>query len=87
MKPVYDLRYYYNKNIGLLDKAFDGLYYNANTFIKGDIEILIDSILDEKNTDINVQKELYNSKIFAENKIKLTEQRLNFMRKTILGDK
>ncbi|MEC6822481.1 polysaccharide pyruvyl transferase family protein [Photobacterium piscicola] len=87
MKPVYDLRYYYNKNIGLLDKAFDGLYYNANTFIKGDIEMLIDSILDEKNTDINVQKELYDSKIFAENKIKLTGQRLDFMRKTILGDK
>ncbi|MDW2111664.1 polysaccharide pyruvyl transferase family protein, partial [Vibrio sp. 2089] len=34
VKPVFDLRYYYNKNAGLLDNAFEGVYFNYNEYMQ-----------------------------------------------------
>lgn len=78
MKTVGDYRYYYNKNAGLLDKAFGSENVNYNDFIATsikDIESLIDNEID---SIIAKQKLLYESDEFKLKKRNLESQRFEY---------
>ncbi|BBT22112.1 polysaccharide pyruvyl transferase family protein [Aeromonas caviae] len=85
IKPVYDLRYYYNKNVGLLDNAFDGLYYDYGLFVKESISELVDVILFDFENLLIQQNTLYQSTEFASNKATFADVRRSFFNRHLIG--
>jgi polysaccharide pyruvyl transferase WcaK-like protein len=86
MKRVGDYRYYYNKNAGLLDKAFGSENINYNDFIATgikDLEPLIDNGIDNI---IAKQKRLYESDEYKLNKKALAGQRNDYFNSIINMD-
>ncbi|WP_368193332.1 polysaccharide pyruvyl transferase family protein [Aeromonas sp. s8] len=85
IKPVYDLRYYYNKNVGVLDNAFDGLYYDYGLFIKESISDVIEVILFDFDNLLMKQNRLYQSPEFDSNKATLADVRKAFFNRHLIG--
>ncbi|MFQ2612970.1 polysaccharide pyruvyl transferase family protein [Aeromonas caviae] len=85
IKPVYDLRYYYNKNVGLLDNVFDGLYYDYGLFVKESISELVDVILFDFENLLIQQNTLYQSTEFASNKATFADVRRSFFNRHLIG--
>lgn len=85
IKPVYDLRYYYNKNVGLLDNAFEGLYYDYGLFVKESISEVVDVILSDFDNMLMQQMALYQSNEFDLNKTALADVRNAFFNKHLKG--
>jgi polysaccharide pyruvyl transferase WcaK-like protein len=83
IKSVGDLRYYYNKNAGFLDRTFNSENVDYSSFIK---ESLKDVLLSLKNdTALNEQKKLYEHPVHALNKANLTQARESFFSRSIKG--
>ncbi|MFQ1913973.1 polysaccharide pyruvyl transferase family protein [Aeromonas veronii] len=85
IKQVYDLRYYYNKNVGLLDNAFDGLYYDYGLFVKESISEVVDVILFDFENLLIQQNTLYQSTEFASNKATFADVRRSFFNRHLIG--
>ncbi len=78
VKPVFDLRYYYNKNAGLLDNAFEGVYFNYNEYMQESLSGAIQHLIDNYEHIISYQSSLYASSEFSSNKAKLANKRTEF---------
>lgn len=76
-----DHRYYFNKNYGILEYAFEGLQFNEMDFIKVDFPQTL-KYLEENLLDIiRVQNELYHSTQYVENKKWLKKIRFEHLEK------
>lgn len=84
IKPVYDYRYYLNKNTGVLDRAFEGMQYDELDFICFDMLELQNKIFDISDT-LKKQNKLYNDNRYITNKLKLEESRRHFFRENFNG--
>ncbi|MBR9873079.1 MAG: polysaccharide pyruvyl transferase family protein [Vibrionaceae bacterium] len=78
VKPVFDLRYYYNKNAGLLDNAFEGVYFNYNEYMQESLSGAIQHVIDNYDYIIRYQNSLYSSSEFSLNKENLANKRIEF---------
>ncbi|NVC92202.1 polysaccharide pyruvyl transferase family protein [Vibrio natriegens] len=78
IKPVFDLRYYYNKNSGLLDNAFEGVYFNYNEYMQESLSGAIQHVIDNYDSIIRYQNSLYSSSEFSLNKENLANKRIEF---------
>ena len=73
-----DHRYYFNKNYGLLEYAFEGLQFNEIDFMRIDFPATLKYIEENFLDILRVQKELYNSEQYTENKERLKKIRLEY---------
>jgi polysaccharide pyruvyl transferase WcaK-like protein len=80
-----DHRYYFNKNYGLLEYAFQSLEFNEMDFMRIDfldtLNYLEENILDV----IRIQKSLYDTEQFNKNRENLKKIRLNYLDKIKAG--
>lgn len=74
-----DHRYYFNKNYGLLEYAFDGLQFNEMDFIRIDFPSTLKHIEENFSDILRVQKELYSSEQYKKNKEYLKKIRLEHL--------
>jgi hypothetical protein len=74
-----DHRYYFNKNYGLLEYAFERLQFNEMDFIRIDFPSTLKHIEENFSDILSVQKELYSSEQYKENKECLKKIRLDHL--------
>ncbi|VYU41645.1 hypothetical protein [Clostridium tertium] len=82
-----DNRYYFNKNYGLLEYAFDGLEFNEMDYIKIDFLETLKYIENNFYDIIKKQKEIYKSNIYNYNKKNLKKIRKEYLELIKLEDK
>lgn len=76
-----DHRYYFNKNYGLLEYAFEGLEFNVMDFMKINFIDTLKFLQENLVEVIKVQKELYNSDHYKDNKENLLSIRREYLSK------
>lgn len=74
-----DHRYYFNKNYGLLEYAFEGLQFNEMDFMKIDFIDTLKYLEENIMSVINSQKRLYKSNQYQENKEQLMKIRKEYI--------
>ncbi|MDN3715958.1 polysaccharide pyruvyl transferase family protein [Vibrio breoganii] len=79
IKPVYDYRYYQNKNVGVLDRAFKGLSFDELDFISFDFDKFTND-LDLLSDIMEEQTMLYKTEEYKENKKNLAMIRSEFFK-------
>jgi polysaccharide pyruvyl transferase WcaK-like protein len=87
MKEVYDYRYYYNKNSGILRNTFEGTDFNENEFLKIGAEETFVWFANNLEEVIKQQMNLYSSSCYKENKIKLASDRNDYFNVIQSSDK
>lgn len=78
-KVCNDYRYYFNKNYGLLEYSFEGLNFNEMDFIYLDLEESLRNIERNFRSIIVNQKELFSTREYEQNKIKLKKIRKDYL--------
>ncbi|KNC67738.1 polysaccharide pyruvyl transferase family protein [Pseudoalteromonas ardens] len=81
MKPVYDLRYYFNKNYGLLKNALSGTSYDASTILRTDYLEVLEDIGSNLSHLKEAYRDFYQSQEFDLNKRTLGEKRKDYFKK------
>lgn len=81
IKSVGDLRYYYNKNAGFLDRTFCSENLDYSCFIKESLKEVLLSLIDDMA--VNEQNKLYEHPIYSMNKANLTQIRKTFFSRSI----
>jgi polysaccharide pyruvyl transferase WcaK-like protein len=76
-----DHRYYFNKNYGLLEYAFEGLEFNEMDFMKIDFLDTLNYLQENLIEVIDLQKNLYNSDQYKKNKENLMKIRRAYLNK------
>ena len=79
MKEVYDYRYYFNKNYGILTNAFDGLQFNEDDFLKIGPEDTLTWYAQNLKSIIKEQSQLFATKEYSNNKSKLKGSRDKYL--------
>ncbi|WP_078594301.1 polysaccharide pyruvyl transferase family protein [Evansella clarkii] len=80
-----DFRYTYNKGMGMLRTAFEGIEFCETDFLQKDLINILNIIESNVQNVINKQKKLYSSKRYVENKANLKAIRTKYL-KEVLGD-
>ena len=81
-----DHRYYFNKNYGLLEYAFEGINFNEMDFLKINFLDTLKYIEDNFMEITEKQKKLYNSYEYNANKERLRQTRMKYLERIKLGD-
>lgn len=81
LKPIGDLRYYYNKNVGFLNKAFEDIEFDSSVFLKDSYTNMLLSIIKDYTTIKSIQNGLYDDVNFEANKEKLMLEREEYFKK------
>ncbi|MEW6992718.1 polysaccharide pyruvyl transferase family protein [Colwelliaceae bacterium MEBiC 14330] len=79
MKEVYDYRYYYNKNLGVLTNIFAEIDFDENLFLKLDPTETLSWFSKNLEAVINQQSDLYKSEKFVKNHIALRKERKDYL--------
>ncbi|WP_042142569.1 polysaccharide pyruvyl transferase family protein [Paucisalibacillus sp. EB02] len=74
-----DFRYSYNKGLGMLRTAFDGIEFSEQDFLQIDLITILNNVENNLQDIVFNQKNIYSSKIFKQNKLKLKQVRSNYL--------
>lgn len=75
-----DLRYSYNKGLGMLRTALDGISYNEMDFLQSDLGSILLSVEENFMEIISRQQKIYSLDRFKQNKKELQEKRSKYLR-------
>lgn len=75
-----DIRYSYNKGLGMLRMAFDGIKFCETDYLQYDFLEILDNVENNLQQIISNQRNIYSNPIYRKNKVKLKEFRHKYLR-------
>lgn len=75
-----DIRYSYNKGLGMLKTAFDGIRFDEFDFLNDNLIDILDSVENSFEDIVMEQKKIYSMEKYKENKIRLKDLRKNYLK-------